>query len=193
MAMDRKVTEILLAVAEGQDGATEELLPLVYDVLRGIAHQQMDHRHSPQTLQPTALVHEAYLRLFGGDEPSWDSRRHFFAAAAMAMRRILVDRARRRRASKRMAAHERVSLDRVIAEVDGAPLEQVLALDKALKRLEDLDPRAAEVVVLRYFTGLTIDNTARALDISTATVKRDWQFAKTWLRREMTRDERPGA
>ena len=186
---DRQVTEILRAAAAGDREAADELMPLVYDALRRMAHKQMARREGAQTLQPTALVHEAYLRLFGREEPSWRDRGHFFATAALAMRQILVDRARRRGAQKRGGDRARVSLEQVDRAHDELPPEQFLALDAALERLEGVDGEKARVVMLRYFAGLTIEQTAHSLGISPATVKRDWQFAKAWLYREMTRDD----
>jgi RNA polymerase sigma factor (TIGR02999 family) len=186
------VTHILTAIERGDAQATDELLPLVYEELRRLAHRQMAAEPPGQTLQPTALVHEAYLRLVGQEDLHWESRAHFFAAAAQAMRRILVERARRRGALRRGAGKARVSLQHVEATWDDVPPERILALDAALRRLDHLDHRKAQLVMLRFFTGLTIEETARSLGVSPATVTREWQFAKVWLYREMTRDERHG-
>lgn len=187
------VTRILTAIERGNAQATDELLPLVYEELRRLARRQMAAEPPGQTLQPTALVHEAYLRLVGGEDLRWKSRAHFFAAAAQAMRRILVERARKRGALKRGGGRARVSFEHVEAAWDDIPSERILALDAALRRLEHQDPRKAQLVMLRFFTGLTIEETAQGLGVSPATVTREWQFAKVWLYREMTRDERPGS
>jgi RNA polymerase sigma factor (TIGR02999 family) len=184
-----QVTQILRAVESGSPGAASELLPLVYDELRGLARRQMAQGPAGQTLQPTALVHEAYLRLVGNEGLRWRSRAHFYAVAALAMRQILVDRARRRSAAKRGGDRVRVSLEQVDPAAGELPAEQFLALDAALERLDGADHQKAQVVMLRYFAGLTIPETARSLDVSPATVKREWQFAKAWLYREMTRDD----
>lgn len=182
---NKNVTEMLQAVVDGDRGAAEKLLPLVYDVLRRLAQKQMAGQPSGQTLQPTALVHEAYLRLFAAEELSWTDRSHFFAAAAQAMRQILVDRARRRLAPKHGGDRARMSLAQVEPASEELPPEQFLALDEALSRLDQVDHRKAQIVLLRYFSGLTIQQTAQSLKRSPATVKREWRFAKAWLYREM--------
>ena len=180
------VTRILSAIEQGDPQAAEQLLPLVYDELRKLAAQRLAQEKPGQTLQATALVHEAYLRLVGGDAASagWNSRGHFFGAAAEAMRRILVENARRKRAVKHAGERERVSLEGLDV-VDEAPPEQLLALDEALTRLAADDPQKAELVKLRFFTGLSIEATAQALAISPATAKRWWTFARAWLLREV--------
>ncbi len=185
-------TSILSAIEQGEPQAAEQLLPLVYDELRKLAAQKLAQEKPGQTLQATALVHEAYVRLVGGGAPAfgWNSRGHFFAAAAEAMRRILVDNARRKRAVKHGGERVRVSpegLDRV----DESPPEQLLALDEALSRLAAEDPQKAELVKLRFFTGLSIEAAAQALSISPATAKRWWTFARAWLLREVEAGEPP--
>jgi RNA polymerase sigma factor (TIGR02999 family) len=180
-----QVTGILRAVEAGDSAATDRLLPLVYEELRRLAHQQMAREAPGQTLQATALVHEAYLRLVDAKTVGWESRGHFFAAAARAMRQILVDRARRRGAIKRGGDQLRLSLGAVEPEADDWSPEQTVAFDEALNRLEQMDPRKAKIVMLRFFAGLTIEETANALGISQTTVKNEWQFARTWLFKEM--------
>lgn len=182
-----EVTQILNAVAQGDHQAAEQLLPLVYEELRQLATQKLTHEKPGQTLQPTALVHEAYLRLVGEErEGRWDSRGHFFAAAAEAMRRILIESARRKRSQKQGGGLKR--LDAAEAELEmPEPVEDLLALDEALNKLAEKDPRKAELVKLRYFAGMTIEEAAGALDISTATAKRWWTFTRAWLYQEITR------
>jgi RNA polymerase sigma factor (TIGR02999 family) len=165
-------------------GSSDELLPEVYDELRKLARARLA-RERRQTLQPTALVHEAYLRVAGGDQSQrWDRRGHFFSAAALAMRRILVERARHYQRIKHGGAGERVDLDCAIARADPA-LTDLVAVDEALTRLEQSDPRKAQVVSLRYFAGLSVEETAAALDLSPATVKNEWAFARAWLYRAL--------
>jgi RNA polymerase sigma factor (TIGR02999 family) len=180
------VTRILSAVEEGVAGSSEQLLPLVYDELRKQVAQRLAQEKPGQTLQATALVHEAYLRLVGGDAASscWRNRGHFFGAAAEAMRRILVENARRKGAVKRAGERVRVDLEGLDL-ADEAPPEQILALDDALTRLAAEDPQKAELVKLRFFAGLSIEATAQALAISPATAKRWWTFARAWLLREI--------
>ena len=179
------VTSILSAIEQGDPSAAGELLPLVYGELRRLAKQRLAQEKPGQTLQATALVHEAYLRLVG-DEGSrgWDSRGHFFAAAAEAMRRILVDNARRKRAEKRGGRLERQAVDDIDIAAP-APSEELLALDEALARLEANDPVKAQLVKLRYFAGLSEEDAARALGVSRATVQRHWRYAKAWLLDEL--------
>jgi RNA polymerase sigma factor (TIGR02999 family) len=166
--------------------AASELLPLLYDELKALAKSRMEREAAGPTLQATALVHEAYLRLVGTNDPGWNGRAHFFAAAAEAMRRILVERARSKSRIKRGGDRERVSLGEV-ATLEGEPDVDVLALDEALTRLASTDPRKAQVVNLRHFAGLTLEETAAALEVSLATVKADWSFARAWLHRELSR------
>jgi RNA polymerase sigma factor (TIGR02999 family) len=180
------VTRILSALEQGDPQAAGQLLPLVYDELRRLAGQWLAREAPGQTLQATALVHEAYLRLVGGDPGRcWDGRGHFFAAAAEAMRRILVEAARRRRSQKRGGGRDRLGIDPAdlaAPEPDAA----LLALDEALDRLAARDPQKAELVKLRYFAGLTIPQAAEVLGTSTASLSRQWTFARAWLRREVS-------
>jgi RNA polymerase sigma factor (TIGR02999 family) len=179
------VTHLLSAAAAGDRQAAGDLLPLVYDELRRLAARRLAAEPGGQTLQPTALVHEAYLRLVGGrDEPRWDGRAHFFAAAAEAMRRILVESARRRRSLKRGGDCDRLDLDEAEIALP-QPREDLLALDEALDRLAALDPVKAELVKLRYFAGCTIAEAARLLNISTTTADRHWAYARAWLHQEI--------
>jgi len=177
------VTLLLHAVQRGTDGAVEALVPLVYHELYDLAVHFMRGERDDHTLQPTALVHDAYLRLVQQQHVSWKCRAHFYGIASQAMRRILVDHARRRLSAKRDFG-DRVTLDHAVAE---SPNESVdlIALDEALSRLASLDERAARVVELRYFGGMNLDGTAEALGVSVATVKRDWTFARAFLRREL--------
>ena len=183
------VTRILQAIEQGDPSASEQLLPLVYDELRKLAARKLARETPGLTLQATALVHEAYLRLVDTAMPqSWDGRGHFFAAAAEAMRRILVEAARHKATLKAGGHIQRVDLaDIEIAAAE--PAVDMLALDEALTALEVRDRRKADVVRLRYFAGLTIEQTARALGISTSTADNDWAYARVWLRRAMLGDE----
>ncbi len=185
---DHDVTRILEAITAGDERAGDELFGLVYDELRAIAGKFMRGERSDHTLQPTALVHEAYLRLFGKEAPRWENRAHFFGTAAEAMRRILVDHARRKLSLKRGGDHERVEVAE-IAEATRTELEEILTLDQALSRLEALDETMARVVKLRYFAGLSVRQTADAMDISPRSVNRSWTGARAWLRREIERRE----
>jgi RNA polymerase sigma factor (TIGR02999 family) len=179
------VTRILAALERGDPHAASQLLPLVYDELRRLAAQKLAEEKPGQTLQATALVHEAYLRLVGeGNERPWDSRGHFFAAAAEAMRRILVENVRRKRSLKRGGGRAREEFDE-LALAAPEPVEDLLALDDALEKLAANDPLKAELVKLRYFAGLTVEEAAAALGISEATAKRWWTYARTWLYREI--------
>jgi RNA polymerase sigma factor (TIGR02999 family) len=178
------LTQILAAIDRGEPQAAEKLLPLVYEELRKLAAHKLSQENPGQTLQATALVHEAYLRLLGTEQPtSWESRGHFFAAAAEAMRRILVDQARRRHSAKRGGNRRRVELDEdaLLAAADDHSAEDLLALDEALSRFECEEPVKAQLVKLRYFAGLSIAEAAQALDISPATAKRHWVYARSWL------------
>jgi RNA polymerase sigma factor (TIGR02999 family) len=176
-----EVTRILSAIEGGDPHAADQLLPLVYDELRTLAAQRLAQEKPGQTLQATALVHEAYLRLVRADnEQHWDSRRHFFAAAAEAMRRILVDRARHHQAQKRGGQQQRVTLPDLAAPSATDPAD-LLALDDALARLEQAHPTQAQVVKLRFFAGLTLEETAALLGVSRATAERQWAYARAWL------------
>lgn len=184
-----EVTRILSDLAKGDAHAAGKLLPLVYDELRKLAAVRMAAESPNQTLQPTALVHEAYLRLISpADEAKWENRGHFFAAAAEAMRRILVDTARRKQTEKHGGQLRRVDLIDVMVnpEVDD---EQLLALDAALTRFSAEDPVAAQVVELRHFAGLSIEDAATVLGLSRATAYRHWTYAKAWLRDSLTEDQ----
>jgi RNA polymerase sigma factor (TIGR02999 family) len=184
-----EVTRILVALGDGDKAAAAELLPLVYDELRKLAHARMGREKNGLTLEPTALVHEAYLRVIGRkDDKRWENRGHFFGAAAQAMRRILVERARHHGRARHGAGLNRVPLDENAAATMADDTDLV-ALDDAMTKLEQVDPRKALVVVMRYFGGLTVEETAAAMDLSPATVKNEWAFAKAWLHREIARSE----
>ena len=176
------VTRVLSAIEQGDPLAAGQLLPLVYDELRKLAARKLAHEKPGQTLDATALVHEAYLRLVG--EQTFESRPHFFAAAAEAMRHILVDRARRRKRAKHGGGRQRVPLDESIP-ASACATDELLAIDEALTRLEKDDPQAAAVVKLRYFAGLSADEAAQTLGISRASVYRHWNFARAWLLQEI--------
>ncbi len=180
-----EVTEILARIDQGDAEAARQLLPVVYDELRKLAAAKLAHENPGQTLQATALVHEAYLRLVDGNPSQrWDSRGHFFAAAAEAMRRILVDNARRKKRLKRGGEMTRNQLSDVTLAA-GETHEDLLALDEALNRLKSTDPQAVELVQLRYFAGLSIAEAAKTLSISPRTADRLWSFARAWLHREI--------
>jgi RNA polymerase sigma factor (TIGR02999 family) len=191
------VTRILSAVEGGNTGAAEQLLPLVYEELRKLAAQKLAHEKPGQTLQATALVHEAYMRLVGhlapGESPgaNFANRAHFFAAAAEAMRRILVEQARRKQRDKHGGKLRRVDLDEA-ALVSNEPSDELLAVDEALARLEEGDPDAAALVKLRYYAGLTMPEAAAALGIPLRTAERNWTYARTWLHRELTQSAASG-
>jgi RNA polymerase sigma factor (TIGR02999 family) len=175
---------ILHPTDSGIPRAAEELLPLVYDELRKLAAAKMAHEAAGQTLQPTALVHEAWLRLAGPDNPIFQNRAHFFAAAAEAMRRILIENARRKHALKRGAGAERVDLDQVDLAIH-ADDETLLAVNEALEKLEREDPDAAQLIKLRFFAGMTNEEAGQALGISERTAKRYWSFARAWIYQEL--------
>jgi RNA polymerase sigma factor (TIGR02999 family) len=174
------VTRILNAIERGDLQAVDDLLPAVYEELRVLAAQKLSKEQPGQTLQATALVHEAYLRLVGGEARNWQGRRHFFAAAAEAMRRILVDNARRKKSLKHGGRHGRVDLGSAEPAAQ-APSDDLIALDEALTELAQEDPMKADLVKLRFFAGLSIDQAAHALGISRATAIRHWSFARAWL------------
>jgi RNA polymerase sigma factor (TIGR02999 family) len=174
------VTHILTAIEQGDAKAAEELLPLVYDELRRLASRKMLREQPGQTLQATALVHEAYIRLVGAESQNWNSRGHFFAAAAEAMRRILIENARRKQRLKRGGNQQRINFydkDLLFEE----PSDELIALDEALSKLAEIDKPKAELVKLRYFAGLTLEQAAEILMISSTTAKRHWTYAKAWL------------
>jgi RNA polymerase sigma factor (TIGR02999 family) len=190
-----EVTRVLSAVEQGDLHAAAELLPLVYEELRKLAAQKIAQETPGQTLQPTALVHEAYLRLVAdeqrGSPPGWQSRGHFFAAAAEAMRRILVDRARKKHCLKRGGGWRRVELDR-LATVDNACEEDLLALDEVLERLAQENKPCAELVKLRFFAGLTQKEAAAALGLPRRTANRYWAYARAWLYQALSSGSEPG-
>lgn len=188
---DGDLGNLLARAASGEPSASAELLPLVYDHLRAMARARLANEPAGQTLQPTALVHEAYLKLVGAERP-WNDRKHFFAAAALAMRRILVDRARAKRGEKRGGGLRRVSLEMVGESGSSVPEGTLqggetdwLALEEAMEALQAHDPELAELVHLRYFAGLSVEEVAQALNVSGRTVNRDWQVARSWLLRRM--------
>lgn len=183
-----EVTRLLDQVASGDPKASAELLPLVYEELRRLARARMAQEPAGLTLQPTALVHEAYMRLVGSSDTNWNGRGHFFGAAALAMRRILVERARSVHRLKRGGDRRRVELDDRVGDREPDPAE-VIGIDEVLARLEVFDRRKAEVVMMRYFAGLTIEEIAAALGLSVAQVKGEWSFARAWLHRELSRRE----
>lgn len=179
------VTQLLQAVENGDSHAAERLLPIVYDELRRLARQKLAQEKPGQTLEATALVHEAYLRLVDTEKVQrWNSRGHFFIAAAESMRRILVENARRKQQVGRGGDRQRVPLEAVQVAAD-APSEDLLALDESLRRFEEHDPAAAKLVELRYFAGMTMLEAAEALGISLRTAERNWTYARTWLHRDM--------
>lgn len=181
-----EVTILLNEISSGSETAPEKLLPLVYDDLRRLARAYFANEKTDHTLQATALVHEAYIRLVNWENVSWQNRAHFFAVAAEIMRKILIDHARKRNAQKRDGG-QKILLDEAISFSTEKELDLV-KLDEALDALEKLDKRQAKIVELRFFGGLSIEETAYVLKISETTVKRDWTFAKAWFQRELTRD-----
>jgi RNA polymerase sigma factor (TIGR02999 family) len=180
---DSDVTRLLRAVTDGGPDVHDQLLSLIHDELRGMAAARMGHERAGHTLQPTALVNEAYLRLVQG-QPDWQSRAHFFGAAAEAMRRILIDHARQRQAAKRGGGANRMTMHDIDVECEDPDVD-LLALDEALSALDEFDARLGSVVRLRYFAGLGIEDTAELLEVSPATVKRDWTYARAWLMERM--------
>jgi RNA polymerase sigma factor (TIGR02999 family) len=207
MSGDDQITQLLIAWSEGDSAALDQLAPLVYEELRRTAARQLRGERADHTLQPTALVHEAYLRLIEQKNANWKNRAHFFSLAAKFMRRILVDKARARNAVKRGEGSAPESLDQIDTTLEGgseslaASVEdpaggaalslEMMSIDSALTRLESLDPRQAQIVELRFFGGLSVDETAQVMAVSAATVKRDWAMAKAWLTRELSRDFSP--
>ncbi|MBI1850674.1 MAG: sigma-70 family RNA polymerase sigma factor [Planctomycetes bacterium] len=187
---DDDVTKLLHAAAQGQPLAAEQLLPVVYAQLRALAQKYMLGERAEHTLQATALVHEAYLRLVGNTEITWKDRGHFYMAAANAMRRVLVDHARRSGAVKRGGDWNNVSLH--LADLaEGRGLGELLVVDDAIEKLTTVDAQAAAIVRLRFFAGLSVDETALALGLSPRTVDREWDYARAWLRKALS-DEDPG-
>jgi RNA polymerase sigma factor (TIGR02999 family) len=183
----RDATQLLNAMENGELHAARQLLPLVYDELRKLAEQRMRAESSDHTLQPTALVHEAYIRLVGDVDSRWQNRGHFFAAAAVAMRRILIDRARAKQANKRGGDWRRVPLE-AIENVRFAAPDDLLLLDETLQALSKHDPVCEKLVELRYFAGLSVEEAAGVVGISTATAYRHWAFARAWLHSQMNRN-----
>lgn len=187
--MTADITRILVDIENGDPNAASELLPLVYEELRRLAERRMARESPDHTLQPTALVHEAYVRLLGGAvQQEWDNRGHFFAAAAQAMRRILIENARRKRSLKQGGNLARHELREADAAIDSDDAEALLDLDEALTRFAIEDPDAAKLVELRYFAGLTIEQAAKAVGVSTRTAKRNWAYSRAWLRRQLEDD-----
>jgi RNA polymerase sigma factor (TIGR02999 family) len=177
------VTRILSDIEQGDPQAAAQLLPLVYDELRKLAAQRLAQEKPGQSLQATALVHEAYLRLVGGEQTQdWDGRRHFFAAAAEAMRRILIDRARHKQTRKAGGGRRQLDLDDIQPALEEENGDRLLVLDEAIRQLEAEDPRKAELVKLRFFAGLSAEQAAAALGVSTSTAEKDWAYARSWLR-----------
>jgi RNA polymerase sigma-70 factor (ECF subfamily) len=180
-----EVTRLLAQLSAGQKDVAEQLVPLIYEELRRIAGAQMGRERPGHTLQATAVVHEAYLRLAGEQQVPWQNRAHFFAIAATTMRRVLLDYARHRHARKRGGANsKKVELDSELLIGDDR-LEEVVAVDEVLGRLAELDPEQARIVELRFFAGLSVEETAEVMGISSSTVKREWRLAKAWLDREL--------
>jgi RNA polymerase sigma-70 factor (ECF subfamily) len=192
-ALPREISRLLRLWSSGDASAPERLFPLVYAELRAIAAVQMRAERAGHTLQPTALVHELFLRLDRGQPIAWNDRGHFFRLAAQAMRRLLVDFARRRLAERRGGDFAHVTLGRADEAAAAQRPEEVLAMDEALERLGVLDPRQAQVVELRAFSGMTMDEIAAALGLSLSTVEREWRAARAWLRRELAPAGSPGS
>jgi len=183
-----KVTRLLLAAGEGDHQASAELLRIVYDELRNLAKAWLARTPPGQTLQPTALVHEAFVRLVGRDQPAWENRGHFFFAASRAMRDILIERARAKARLKRGGGRRRVDLDNLAVAIE-APGDDLLALDEALERFETEYPWEHRIVMLRFFAGMTHEETASAIAVPLRTVERDWRFARAWLHHALNADD----
>lgn len=186
--ISKDITQLLLNWNAGDSAAAEELMPLVYGELRRLAKSYLRRERPDHTLQSTALVHEAYLRLIDQHSVSWQNRAHFFGVAAQMMRRILVKYAEKHNAEKRGGGWQKLSLDEMVSFAEQRDLD-LLALNDALNRLEEFDPQKSRTIELRFFGGLTIEETAEVLDLSHATVERHWRTAKAWLRRELKKDE----
>jgi RNA polymerase sigma factor (TIGR02999 family) len=187
-----EVTRILAGLSEGDPGAASRLLPLVYEELRSLAHRRLRNEPPGLTLQATALVHEAYMRLVGDENLRWDNRGHFFGAAAEAMRRILVERARRYGRKKHGGGRRRVPLEHVERADPQEAGDDLVALDEALRKLEARDPLRSQVIKLRYFAGLTIEQTAEVMGVSPATVSGHWTYARAWLYQAIREGEATG-
>jgi RNA polymerase sigma factor (TIGR02999 family) len=187
-----EVTQLLVAWSNGNKAALDQLMPLVYRELHRLARRHLGRENAGHTLQTTALVNEAYLRMVGQKESQWQNRAHFFAIAAQMMRRILVDYARSRRYAKRGGGAPKVSFDEIMAVSEGRA-EDVVALDEALTTLGKLDQRKSKMVELRFFGGLSIEETAEVLGVSPGTIRRDWTLAKAWLQREIRKDAKDEA
>ncbi len=179
-----EITRILQDTAHDESHRARHLLPLVYDELRALARARMAREGAGHTIQATALVHEAFIRLVGDTDPEWNGRGHFFGAAAQAMRRILVEQARRKGRLKHGGGHERIELHEACAVIE-PPTDDVLAIDDAVRKLEAQDSRKGTIVNLRYFAGFSVEETARALGVSLGTIEREWRFIKAWLREEL--------
>ncbi|MCA1624214.1 MAG: sigma-70 family RNA polymerase sigma factor [Acidobacteria bacterium] len=186
MKTSHDVTQLLLEWSKGNGNALDELLPLVYRELQKIAHRYLSREQSSNTLQTTALVHEAFLKLVDQNRVEWQNRAHFFGVAAQAMRRILVDNARQRLADKRGGGVEKISLEEGVIDVSDEKASDLIELDAALQRLCEMDEQKSRLVELRYFGGLSIEETAEVLDVSIATVNRQWRLAKAWLYKEIS-------
>jgi RNA polymerase sigma factor (TIGR02999 family) len=186
-----QVTQILVAIEKGDVQAVDKLFPLVYQELRQLAAQRLSKELPGQTLQATALVHEAYLRLVGSEDQNWSGRYHFFSAAAEAMRRILIENARRKKSLKHGGGRKRVGFDEAILAYEQGDMsaDDLIALDEALEKLSKEDSPKADLVKLRYFAGMTSDQAAKILGMSPATADRDWAYARSWLRLQMTGDD----
>lgn len=187
-----RVTLVLQALRKGERDAAERLLPLVYEDLRKLARARMSRVAPGQTLQATALVHDAYLRVTKRGDPGWDGRAHFFGAAALAMRDILVEQARRKASAKRGGDRARVDDAEDVALSIDVPADDLLALDEALRRLEQRSERQARIVMLRFFAGLEMEEVAAMLETSLSTVEREWRFARSWLQRQLVAPSKPG-
>jgi RNA polymerase sigma factor (TIGR02999 family) len=187
-----QITQLLLAWSEGDEDAHEKLVPLVYEQLHRVAQREMRRERPGQTLQTTALVHEAYMRLVGAENLSWQNRAHFFAVSARMMRRILIDVARAKRNLKHGAGALQVTMDEALA-ISSEPSVDLIALDEALNRLTALHPRQSEIVEMRYFGGLKEEEIAEVLNVSLRTVQQDWRLARLWLYRELRPEQRHDA
>ncbi len=180
-ASTQELTQLLVQLSEGKSQAVDDILPLIYDELRRLASNYLRRERSDHTLQPTALVHEAYIKLIDQTQVKWQNRAHFFGIAANIMRRILVDYARQHKADKRGGAAEKLPLEEEILIVSEGKSAELLALDEALENLAKIDPQKSKIVELRYFGGLSVEETAEVLGVSEITVKRHWRMAKAWL------------